>query len=527
MKIFEVCIGLEVHAQIISKTKLFSAARISNSINSPPNIFVASYDAAYPGVLPNLSKSSVRQAVTAALALKCQINKKSIFERKHYRYPDLPLGYQITQQLLPIAFDGMLNFDYTVGDEFLSRGVQIERIQIEQDSGKSIHNQHDALSLIDLNRSGSCLLEIVFAPTLTEACQAVAAVKSLQHLFRHINVCDGCMESGSLRCDVNVSLKWREEGSEMGQNKVHSGSRVEIKNLNSLVKIEDAITFEVNRQASLINKNELVMFETRGYDPDNKTTYYMRSKESSVDYRFLPDPDLPALVLNDDDIFDIQANFPELPHETVGRLKSAHGLTTYQTDILLSEYGLLRYYEDILGYSDAKGKGGDSGKISPLDPHLAFNWLATELLGILRSRGISISTSPVSAIQLAKTLRLLVDGGISAPQGKALLRLLVDEELERCGRPACAASGPAAVTALDPEEIVRRQGWLLVHDPVVIEKLCLDVVYDEKNAKQLSAYKKGKRNLEKFFFGEVMKRGNGQIEPHVLQDCLTSVLKSL
>lgn len=550
-----VTIGLEIHAQIRCKSKLFSRACTpsSSSASSLPNGNVSLFDAAYPGTLPVLNSEAVQQAIKAALALKCKVNHQSVFERKHYFYQDLPLGYQITQQRYPIAEGGLLNYTYqnqNQGDN-LSEGtekskkaqstsqligsVRVDRIQLEQDSGKSLHDSHPSMTLVDLNRAGVGLIEIVFAPQLHSAEQAAAVLRTTQEILRHIGVCDGNMEDGSMRCDVNISVAKAGGG----------GTRVEIKNLNSVQRVIAAARYEANRQIQLLeseasggasnegkskNEGELssgseissdspkVRRETRGFNPDTGTTYFMRTKEDATDYRYFPDPDLPFLVLTDDEIDAIRASLPDLPHETVKRIRDTYGLDEYQIGVLMSAReakrkinnaegeqlqsvegsvsesskhtpdigessdNALKYFENVCSKlaNDTKPLSGNIKNQEYLKPTSVFHWVMSELQGHLNAENRGFSDSPVSPAQLAEILALLAQDTISTPQAKSLLAVMfVEADLKA-----------SALT------VANRLGLKNVGDESVVQKLCTEAVNDPANADQLRRYRGEQKHIQ-------------------------------
>ena len=542
--LYELCVGLEIHAQILSNSKLFSNSTCS-SLQSFPNSCVSLFDAAYPGTLPSLNRIAIHRAITAALVLNCKINTISYFERKHYFYQDLPLGYQITQQQVPIAVDGHLIFDAIDKTDKESKKslALIKRIQIEQDSGKSIHDIHPNLSAVDLNRAGVGLLEIVFAPTLRSASEAAAVVKKLQDLFRHIGICDGNMESGSFRIDVNVSMSKKQINQTENNNKPVLGQRVEIKNLNSIQKLVNAIQYESQRQMTLLEAGQRICLETRGYDSESNSTYHMRLKETSMDYRFFPDPDLPRLVVTEDEIRAIQESIPELPQDTMRRLNEQYGLEESQSLLMISHVGLLHYYESVMSSCKKKKKASEdrtnnnnnhnninnnnnnnnnindessndnnnNASEYTLHPAFVFNWITTELLGLLNTLNLNFQESPISPLQTKDILDNLINGVITAPQAKLLFKILFEEY----------PNNPN----ISPFNIILEKGWKRVTDVEDIKNLCLDVISDMKHAKQLKKFRDGKKSMENYFFGEVMKKSKNQACPHTVQKVLKVILE--
>jgi aspartyl-tRNA(Asn)/glutamyl-tRNA(Gln) amidotransferase subunit B len=503
---WEVRIGLEIHAQISSLTKLFSAASTSSK-DKIPNSSVSLFDAAIPGTLPSLNRQAVQHALRTAIALKCNINKYSIFERKHYFYQDLPLGYQITQHKHPIAENGILDFPVLKdGKEQYRAQVGITRIQIEQDSGKSLHENHPSRTLVDLNRAGTGLLEIVFEPTLTSADEAASALRSMQMLLRHINVCDGNLQDGSMRCDVNVSVH--------KDNEI-KGKRVEVKNINSMQMVTDAVNFEVQRHISLLESDRPLLSETRGYNAMSGETFHMRFKESTVDYRIFPDPDIPPLVLTDEEITASRVEFSkiEMPDDMVNRLHERYKLTNEQIEVLTKIPGLVQFYESIFKEEQIIqiSSNGDITANNNLDFVVVYNWLTGDVLAEIKNRHLDVSTTPITPNQFVKVMKLLQSQVISGPQAKILFKELFSNDN----------------TNVDPELIVSRNGWLLISDDSLIENMIHEIINDPKHAIQLQKYKDGKKSFSKYFFGEVMKKSKGQANPIVVDKKLNDILARL
>ena len=387
--LWQIQIGLEIHAQILCKTKLFSNASC-NKLETQPNTRVDLFDAALPGSLPVLNQECVTQTIRTGIALQSTIQNQSFFERKHYYYCDMPTGYQITQQRGPLATGGHITLENTT--------VRINRIQLEQDSGKSIHDLIPDSTLIDLNRAGSALMEIVCEPDITTPEEAGEVIKTLQGLLRHVGTCDGQMEDGSMRCDLNVSVK------KVGKD-VEMGERVEIKNMNSIRNVVRAATYEGKRQVEALENGDIIEQETRTYDAVSGKTRRMRKKESAADYRFFPEPDLPPLSLSKEYIQHIIDTMPELPQETEIRLQNTYGLTSYETTILLAEMGAVDYYEAMIHGTTRS-------------PKLVINWLLNDLFGLLRLNNIPLRNSPVSSDRLGELLDLIEDSTISGKIAK-------------------------------------------------------------------------------------------------------------
>jgi aspartyl-tRNA(Asn)/glutamyl-tRNA(Gln) amidotransferase subunit B len=472
---WEVVIGLEVHAQIKSNSKLFSKS--ATDFGSDPNTQVSLVDAAMPGMLPVLNLKCVEQAIKTGLAINAQINEYSVFDRKNYFYADLPQGYQITQFRHPIVGEGELKINMPYGE----RVIGVERIHMEQDAGKSIHDQSPTESYIDLNRSGVGLMEIVSKPDIRSAEEAGEYVKKLRQLVRYVGSCDGDMEKGSLRCDANVSVR------KYGDEKL--GTRNEIKNLNSVKFIIQAINYEVERQIELLESGGVVEQATRLFDTSSGITKVMRTKEDAHDYRYFPDPDLYPLKLEKDYIEKIANDMPELPDSKKDRYINELGLSEYDADIIASSIEVADFYEELItNVKDAKQ---------------ASNWLTAELFGRLNKRSIEISETPVSAKALAELISLIEDKTISGKIAKDVL----DEMFE---------SGKSA------NQIVEDKGLKQVSDSSEIEPIIDQVLAD--NPKEVELYKGGKDRLMGFFVGQVMKASKGKANPQIVNKILKDKL---
>ncbi len=470
---WEVVIGLEVHAQIISKAKLFSGA--ATDFGADPNSQVSFVDAAMPGMLPVINERCVEQAVRTGLGLKAEINLTSVFDRKNYFYPDLPAGYQISQYLQPVVGKGTIVLDLPDG---ASRSVGITRLHLEQDAGKSLHDQHPTLSYIDLNRSGIGLMEIVSEPDLRSSEEAGAYLRKLRSILRYLGTCDGNMDEGSMRCDANVSV--RRPGGPLG-------TRCEIKNVNSVRFVMQAIDYEARRQVELIESGGRVVQETRLFDSGNGTTRPMRSKEQAHDYRYFPDPDLLPLTLDPVWVEGIRCTLPELPDDKKERFMRDFGLSAYDAGVLVAEREIAAYYEAVL----AGGK--------KRDPKIAANWVIGDLFAGLNRSGKSIVQSPVSAANLAGLLDLIVDGTISGRIAKEVFEIMFD-------------TGRAA------GEIVEEKGLRQVSDEGAIAA-AIDTVL-AANAGKVAEYKGGKDKLFGFFVGQVMKATGGKANPALVNELL-------
>jgi len=470
---WEIVIGMEVHAQVTSNAKLFSGA--STEFGGAPNSHVSLVDAAMPGMLPVINAECVRQAVRTGLGLKAAINLKSVFDRKNYFYPDLPQGYQISQYKQPIVGEGKVDVDLEDGESFT---VGIERLHLEQDAGKSVHDRHPTFSYVDLNRSGVALMEIVSKPDIRSADQAKAFLSKLRSILRYLGTCDGDMEKGSLRADVNVSV--RRPGEPLG-------TRCEIKNVNSIRFVGQAIEHEARRQIEIIEEGGAIEQETRLFDPGKGETRSMRSKEEAHDYRYFPDPDLLPLELVQDEVDALKAQLPELPDEKRTRFVGEFGLSAYDAGVLVAERETADYFETVARGRDAK---------------IAANWVINELFGRLNREGQSIDASPVSAAQLSAILDLIADGTISGKIAKDLFEIVWSE-------------------GGDPQEIVKARGMVQVTDLGAIETLVDDVI--AKNQDKVAQAKTNPKAIG-WFVGQVMKSSGGKASPQAVNDLLKSKL---
>jgi aspartyl-tRNA(Asn)/glutamyl-tRNA(Gln) amidotransferase subunit B len=471
---WEIVIGLEVHAQVTSKAKLFSGA--ATDFGAPANTQVSYVDAAMPGMLPVINKRCVEQAIRTGLGLKAAINHVSVFDRKNYFYPDLPAGYQISQYKQPIVGEGEVLIDLPGGD---SAKVGIERLHLEQDAGKSLHDQHDDFSYVDLNRAGVALMEIVSRPDMRSADEAVAYLKKLRAIVRYLGTCDGNMEEGSMRADVNVSV--RKPGDPLG-------TRCEIKNVNSMRFIAQAIEFEARRQIDILESGGTITQETRLFDSRAGETRAMRSKEEAHDYRYFPDPDLLPLELDADWIKAIDASLPELPDEKKARFIKDYGLPAYDAGVLVTERELADYYEEMARGADAK---------------LAANWLNNEILGRLNKEGLSISDCPVGAQANNTILKMIKDQTISGKIAKDLLDIVWRD-------------------GGDPAEVVEARGLRQVTDTTAIEAAVERVI--AANPDKVAAAK-AKPKMVGWFVGQVMKETGGKANPQAVNAILKARLE--
>jgi aspartyl-tRNA(Asn)/glutamyl-tRNA(Gln) amidotransferase subunit B len=475
---WETVIGLEIHAQLATKSKIFSGA--STAYGAEPNTQACTIDLGMPGVLPVLNREAVRMAAVFGLAIGAEIAHRSVFARKNYFYPDLPKGYQISQYELPIVQKGQLTIDL---DEGVSKVIGITRAHLEEDAGKSLHEDFQGLSGIDLNRAGTPLLEIVSEPDLRSAKEAVAYMKKLHQMVVYLGICDGNMQEGSFRCDANVSVRRK------GDPKL--GTRAEIKNLNSFRFVERAIEFEIERQIDLIEAGGKVVQETRLYDPDKGETRSMRGKEEANDYRYFPDPDLLPLVLDEAFITTTRASLPELPDTKKQRLISQYGLSSYDAGVLTTSRALSDYYE-----ATVAALGGE--------PKLCANWVMGDLSAFLNKENREITASPVSPAQLAGLLRRIQDQTISGKIAKDVFEALWAGEGET-------------------DAIIEKRGLKQITDNSAIEKVIDDVI--AANPEQLAQYRAGKDKLFAFFVGQVMKASKGKANPQQVNDLLAEKLK--
>ncbi|MGB7020198.1 MAG: Asp-tRNA(Asn)/Glu-tRNA(Gln) amidotransferase subunit GatB [Xanthobacteraceae bacterium] len=476
---WEVVIGMEVHAQVTSQAKLFSGA--STEFGGEANSHVSLVDAAMPGMLPVINAECVRQAVRTGLGLKAKINLKSVFDRKNYFYPDLPQGYQISQYKQPIVGEGEVTVDMSDGEPVR---VGIERLHLEQDAGKLLHEQHPDMSLVDLNRSGVALMEIVSKPDLRSADEAKAFLAKLRSVLRYLGTCDGDMEKGSLRADVNVSV--RKPGAPLG-------TRCEIKNVNSIRFVGQAIEHEARRQIDIVEDGGKIEQETRLFDPDKGETRSMRSKEEAHDYRYFPDPDLLPLELAPSLIADLQKSLPELPDEKKVRFTRDYALSAYDADVLVAERDMANYFETVVN-------GGHVG--SRRNPKLAANWVINELFGRLNKVGMDVAAVPVSAAQLGVILDLIGDGTISGKIAKDVFEIVWTE-------------------GGDPRAIVEARGLKQVTDIGAIEKIVDDIV--GKNPDKVADAKSNPKAIG-WFVGQVMKMSGGKANPQAVNDLLRNKL---
>jgi aspartyl-tRNA(Asn)/glutamyl-tRNA(Gln) amidotransferase subunit B len=469
---WETVIGLEIHAQLKTKSKIFSAA--STAYGAEPNTQASLVDLGYPGVLPMLNAEAVRMAILFGLATHSTVAGRSVFARKNYFYPDLPKGYQISQYELPVVHDGRIEIRLEDGAR---KTIGITRAHLEEDAGKSLHEDFHGLSGIDLNRAGTPLLEIVSEPDMRSAKEATAYMKAIHQLVRYLDICDGNMQEGSFRCDANVSVR------PVGRHEF--GTRAEIKNLNSFRFIERAINFEVERQIDVLEGGGKVVQETRLYDPDRDETRPMRTKEEANDYRYFPDPDLLPLEIAAEQVEALKTTMPELPWQTHDRFVDQYGLSEYDSAVLTSARETAQYFEAVAGGVD--------------DKKLAANWVMGELAGALNKAGLEITDSPVSAAAMQGLLRRIADQTISGKIAKDVFEAMWDGEG-------------------DADEIIEKKGLKQITDAGALEEVIRGVM--EASPNQLEQFRSGKDKLFGFFVGQVMKATGGKANPAMVNELL-------
>ena len=472
---WEIVIGLEIHAQVLSSSKLFSGA--STEFGKDPNHNVSLVDAAMPGMLPVINQTCIKQAIKSGIALNAEINKYSVFDRKNYFYADLPQGYQISQYKYPIVGEGSLKITDANGKDKI---IGIERIHLEQDAGKSLHDQHPNKSFIDLNRTGVALMEIVSKPDLRSPEEAASYVKKIRTVLRYIETCDGNMEQGSLRADCNVSV--RKPNGDLG-------TRCEIKNLNSIKFISQAIQYEAERQVEILENGGVIDQETRLFDTSTGETRSMRSKEDAHDYRYFPDPDLLPLELSDSQISEIRSDMPELPDQLVERLISEYGITKYDANVIAEEKEYVHYYEN-----SAKNRDGK----------LVVNWMTSELFGLLKKNNVQFNQNPISPNYLNELVELIENKTISGKIAKDVFEIMF-------------------ATSKSPKMIVKEKGLEQVTDDSAIEVFVDQVINENKD--KVKEYLSGKDKLFGFFVGQVMKVSQGKANPGLVNKILKSKLK--
>lgn len=478
-KEYEMNIGLEIHCQVISESKLFSAS--STKFGAQPNTHVSFFDSGFPGQLPVINKYCIEQAIKTGLGLNATINKRSVFDRKHYFYADLPTGYQITQQFHPIVSDGYIEI---VDEDGNPKKIRIEKLHVEQDAGKLTHDLSPNKSMVDFNRAGVALMEIVSRPDITSPYQAGEYIKKMRALVRYLGTCDGNMDEGSMRCDINISLH------EKGSDKL--GTRTETKNVNSVRFAIQAIEYESQRQADILADGGEISQETRLFDANTGTTRTMRSKENAIDYRYFPDPDIMPLILEEGLVERIKASMPELPDAKKKRFVEEYKLSEYDADILTSERAIAEYFEEAVGAEKER------------DGKMVSNWMQSELFAVLNKEAKDITESPIKASELGELIDLIKDGTISGKIAKDVFKMMYEGE-EKSAR-----------------KIVEEKGLKQVSDTGAIEKVIDDIIANSPD--NVSAYKGGKVQLFGWFVGQTLKAMKGQANPQIVNEILKKKL---
>ena len=475
MSQYEAVIGLEVHAQLKTKSKLFCSC--PTTFGEPANQNTCPVCAGMPGALPVVNKKAVEFATKMALAVNCKINKNSVFARKNYFYPDLPKGYQISQYEEPLAVDGYVDIRTDKG----TKRIHIVRIHMEDDAGKSIHIPGENKTLIDLNRTGVPLIEIVSAPDINSPEEAVLYLKELRTILIYLDICDGNMQEGSFRCDANVSIRPKGEKS--------LGTRTELKNMNSFKHVQKALEYEIRRQIDLVEDGEKVIQETRLYDESKGITRSMRGKEEAHDYRYFPDPDLVTVMITDKEINEWKKEIPELPSEKLDRFVEEYGLSKKEADLIISDKYLADYFEEVVKLYK--------------NPKEVYNWFQTDILRELNERKLNPKDIPLSPLNFAVLLNLVKEGKISLKIAKDIFP-------------------DVFIKDLNPEKYVEEKGLIQISDDSELEKIVDEVL--SENLKEVEAYKKGKKKLMSFFMGQVMKKTRGKANPKVVSELFAKKL---
>ena len=475
---WEVVIGLEIHAQLATRSKIFSGA--STAYGALPNSQACAVDLGLPGVLPVLNKEVVTMAAKFGLAIGANVAKRSVFARKNYFYPDLPKGYQISQYELPIVEGGHIDIELEDGS---TKTIGVTRAHLEEDAGKSVHGDFHGSTGIDLNRAGTPLLEIVSEPDMRSAEEAVAYMKKIHSLVRYLEICDGNMQEGSFRCDANVSI--RPKGQEA------FGTRTELKNINSFRFVEKAINFEIERQIDVIEGGGEVVQETRLYDADKNETRSMRSKEEANDYRYFPDPDLLPVEITEEFLQSVRASLPELPAEKMQRFMESFGLSAYDAGVLTAGRELADYFDAVVAICN--------------EPKLSSNWIQVDLLGALNKNGLELEQSPVSAEQLGGMIRRITDNTISGKIAKQVFEAMWNGEG-------------------DADTVIEQKGLKQITDTGAIEKIIDDII--AANPEQVEQFRSGKEKVFGFFVGQAMKATKGKANPQQVNEMLRKKLSS-
>jgi aspartyl-tRNA(Asn)/glutamyl-tRNA(Gln) amidotransferase subunit B len=474
---YEVVIGMEVHVQLTTNSKIFCTC--SNEVSKEPNTNICQICAGHPGILPVLNKQVVDYAIAAGLATNCQINKHSYFVRKHYFYPDLPKGYQITQSEEPICQNGYITIRLEDGT---TKNIRLIRIHMEEDAGKNIHSEYSNESFVDLNRAGTPLLEIVSYPDISSAYETREYLKTLRSIVQYLGICSGNMEEGAFRADTNISVRKK------GDPKL--GTKCELKNINSFKFISDAVEYEIERQIELLESGQKVRQETRLWDTKNRKTIVMRSKEEAADYRYFPDPDLPLIELSDDYIEKIRNSLPELPHATFERLCKQYGLSAYEADILVEDRALINYFETAYKHHHSKQ---------------IINWILRDVLGYMKEAKETFETFKVTPEKLAAIIKLMETGKINNHAAKQVFEII-------------------AIHGKNPEDVVKEEGLEQVGSVEELEAIVKEIL--TANPQVVADYKSGKDRLMGFFVGQAMKKTQGKGNPQIIQELFKKHLSS-
>jgi aspartyl-tRNA(Asn)/glutamyl-tRNA(Gln) amidotransferase subunit B len=472
---YEVTIGIEIHIQLLTNSKIFCSS--PNGITEEPNVCICPVCCGHPGVLPVLNKEVVDAAIKVGLATECTINKSSVFARKHYFYPDLPKNYQITQAEHPLCSNGFVTIQTQEGH---SKKIRLMRIHIEEDAGKSIHIQQSNESLVNLNRAGTPLLEIVTQPDISSTYEARTYLKELRSLVMHLGICSGNMEEGAFRADTNVSV--RKKGAQQ------LGTRCELKNINSFKFISDAIEYEIERHISLLENGKSIIQETRLWDTKKHKTFVMRTKEEAADYRYFPDPDLPIITLSDEWIDSIRSRLPELPYQKLQRYITHHGLSPYEAEILINDQQIAHYYEQAFNLTKSKN---------------LINWILRDVMGFIKEHKLSISQLKVTPKHLADLIDLLDRAVINNRSAQKLFLEI-------------------AQTGSDPLNLVKEQGLEQLGSSAQLEELIKTLI--ATHPQQVASYQAGQERIFGFFVGQIMQKTHGKGNPHIIQELLKKYL---
>ncbi|QQG52572.1 MAG: Asp-tRNA(Asn)/Glu-tRNA(Gln) amidotransferase subunit GatB [Candidatus Falkowbacteria bacterium] len=499
---YQAIIGLEIHAELKTKSKMFCACD-NDAANKPANTNVCPICLGHPGTLPVPNKKAVEFVISAGLALHCQINRLSKFDRKNYFYPDLPKGYQISQYDLPLAYGGYLEVD--------GKKILITRIHLEEDTGKSFHPKGESHTLIDFNRAGTPLMELVTEPVIEDAAQAKKFCQKYQQILRYLEISNADMEHGEMRCEANVSVQkagaFKYEGGlikSVGKHKLNN--KVEVKNINSFRAVEKAINFEIKRQTELLEKDQEIIAETRGWDDKKNATVSQRVKESSADYRYFPEPDIPPLEIAGQWLADIQASLPELPDEKMRRFEREYGLTRETAEILTSDRDLANWSEQVISELDAwiDANGDESERQDKKLAKIAGNWITSELMRHFKINNETVNQLKITAENFAELVSLIYQGKINSSAGQTILEFMYNQ-------------------GGDPTDIMAEMGLEQMDDEAALEKTVIKIISD--NQEQVDQYKKGKTNVIQFLLGKVMAETGGKANPKIVKELLEKNLK--